>query len=68
MIMATARKKTTVIDDGRRQNSGRPPLSPDGSVTMNIRMTPAQRAKLDALGGAQWIRERIDRAKEPVEA
>jgi hypothetical protein len=28
-------------------------------------MTPAQREKLERLGGAKWIRERIERAKEP---
>jgi len=27
--------------------------------------TPEQRAKLDALGGGAWLRERIDRARAP---
>lgn len=42
---------------------GRPPLSPDGSVRFDMRLSPEQRAKLEQLGGAQWIRERIDKAK-----
>ena len=32
-----------------------------------IRMTDAQAAKLDRLGGGQWIRDRIDKAKDPAE-
>ena len=28
---------------------------------------PEQRAKLDALGGANWLRERIERAKLPAQ-
>lgn len=35
------------------------------TVTVSLRMTPAQREKLDRLGGAKWVRDRIDRAKEP---
>ena len=31
---------------------------------VRFRCTKAQREKLDRLGGAQWIRDRIDRAKE----
>lgn len=34
-------------------------------VTVSLRMTPAQREKLSRLGGAGWVRDRIDRAKEP---
>jgi hypothetical protein len=30
-------------------------------------MTDRQRIKLDRLGGAPWVRERIDRAREPKE-
>lgn len=47
---------------------GRPPK---GTATMTgqplqIRLTAEQRAKLDALGGAEWVRQRIDRAKAPI--
>ncbi|HWH74949.1 MAG TPA: hypothetical protein VNV16_11875 [Methylibium sp.] len=31
---------------------------------VEIRLTPAQREKLDRLGGAQWLRERIEKARE----
>jgi hypothetical protein len=44
---------------------GRPPLPDDKRQTerVEIRMTAAQRAKLDALGGASWLRQQIDKAK-----
>ena len=29
-------------------------------------LTPEQRAKLKRLGGAEWVRGQIDKAKEPV--
>ena len=32
-------------------------------VNMNIRMLPAQKVKLSALGGGKWVRGKIDRAK-----
>jgi len=36
------------------------------TVTMSIRVTVPQREKLERLGGAAWVREKIDRAKEPT--
>ena len=33
------------------------------TVTVSIRMAVSQRAKLKLLGGAEWIRQRIERAK-----
>jgi hypothetical protein len=30
-------------------------------------VTPHQREKLARLGGAPWVRERIDKAREPAE-
>ncbi len=45
-----------------RPLKGRSPL---GSPLM-IRLSAEQRAKLDALGGADWLRERIDRARAPT--
>lgn len=45
---------------------GRPPVDPGTpTVTVSLRMTQAQRDKLAALGGAPWVRERIDRARDP---
>ena len=32
-------------------------------MTLSIRLTTAQRAKLETLGGAAWVRERIDNVK-----
>ncbi|MES2248617.1 MAG: hypothetical protein V4645_15150 [Pseudomonadota bacterium] len=45
---------------------GRPPIE-DGAKTVpvSIRMTIPQREKLTKLGGPAWVRERIDKAKEP---
>lgn len=47
---------------------GRPRL-PDGEVMVPVmvKMKPAQKDKLQRLGGAPWVRDRIDRAKEPKE-
>lgn len=47
---------------GARKGAGRPRVS---SGTYNIRITPLQRACIEALGGAAWIRAQIDQhAKE----
>lgn len=35
----------------------------DETVTVALRMGMTQRAKLGLLGGAKWVRARIDRAK-----
>lgn len=35
------------------------------TVPVTIRMTPEQKGKLARLGGPPWVRERIDKAKEP---
>lgn len=51
---------------GPNRGQGRPPVKPgEETVTVSLRMTPAQREKLERLGGAKWVRDRIDRAKEP---
>ena len=34
---------------------------------VTVKMTDRQREKLGRLGGALWVRERIDKAKEPKE-
>lgn len=53
---------------GARPGSGRKPIA-EGSVTVpvTIKLTPPQRDKLKLLGGAPWVREKIDKAKEPKE-
>lgn len=59
-------KKNTHGGPGRGQ--GRKPLQ-EGQTTVvaHIRMTEPQKDKLDRLGGPKWVRERIDKAKEPKE-
>ena len=43
---------------------GRQPIPPEQrTVVGSVRMTAAQWQKFSALGGAAWLRERIDRAK-----
>lgn len=48
---------------GANRGQGRKPLSPDSnSVIATLRMTPEQQVKLNSLGGALWVREKIDQA------
>jgi len=44
---------------------GRPPVPADqqARVPYNVRLTPAQREKVERLGGAAWIRAQIEKAK-----
>ncbi len=47
-------------------SAGRKPLQHGvETVTLSVRLTPAQRMKVAALGGAAWLRRQIDRAKPP---
>lgn len=45
---------------------GRPAMPPEQRQTERVEMrcTKAQREKLERLGGVQWLRDRIDRARE----
>lgn len=45
---------------------GRPPVPADqqARIPYNVRLTPAQREKVDRLGGAAWIRAQIEKARE----
>lgn len=53
---------------GIREGGGRPPLKPgEKSVPLMIRLTESQKEKLQKLGGAPWVRDRIDKAKLPKE-
>ena len=50
---------------GPGRGQGRNPVKQgEETVTVSLRMTPAQRAKLARLGGAEWVRARIDKARE----
>jgi hypothetical protein len=51
---------------GPGRGQGRKPLQTgEDTVTVSLRLTPAQREKLDALGGARWIRQKIDAETVP---
>jgi len=48
---------------------GRPAIKEgQETVPITVRVTRPQSEKLQRLGGAKWIRARIDAAKEPGEA
>ena len=50
---------------GPGRGQGRKPVKPgEETVTVSLRMTTAQRDKLARLGGAEWVRQRIDKARE----
>ncbi len=51
---------------GPGRGQGRKPVKQgEETVTLSLRVTVAQREKLARLGGAEWVRGKIDRAKEP---
>jgi len=50
---------------GAGRNQGRKPVKAgELTVTVSLRMTEAQRAKLARIGGAEWVRAAIDRARD----
>ena len=53
---------------GARDGAGRKPkvAGAPATATVSIKVSEEQNAKLQRLGGAPWVRERIDLAKEPV--
>ena len=56
----------TLKRGGPGRGQGRKPLKEgQETVTLSVRLTVAQREKLERLGGAAWLRDRIDKAKEP---
>lgn len=60
--MAKAKKKHEDEPRGR----GRPALDAgEPTVPVTVRMTGPQKGKLVRLGGAAWVRQRIDKAREP---
>ena len=54
---------------GARPGSGRKPKIAGAPATMpvTIKLSEVQKDKLVRLGGAPWVRDRIDKAKEPKE-
>lgn len=61
-----AGRKAVENRGGAGRGQGRKPL-PDGEAAqvVSIRLTRAQKDKLEKLGGAAWVREKISRAKVP---
>ncbi len=50
---------------GPGRGQGRKPVAEgQQTVTVSLRMTAAQRDKLARIGGAEWVRLRIDKARE----
>jgi hypothetical protein len=46
------------------RGQGRKPLPPDQKAVVGaVRLTPGQWEKFRALGGAAWLRDRIEKAK-----
>jgi hypothetical protein len=55
-----------VTADKPARRPGRQALPPEQKTLVgSVRLTAAQWAKFAALGGAAWLREKIDRAKMP---
>lgn len=54
---------------GPGRGQGRKPLSEGEALQpVSIKMSAQQREKLMRLGGAPWVRARIDKAREPESA
>lgn len=52
---------------GARPGAGRTPITKGlPSVVLTARVSPEQLDKFRRLGGAAWLRQRIDRAKGPA--
>lgn len=50
---------------GPGRGQGRKPVKlGEETVTVSLRMAASQRDKLARLGGAGWVRQRIDKARE----
>lgn len=67
LIAADAPKDKTVAEffEILPPARGRPKIADDQKLTkaFNLRLTPAQLAKVQDLGGADWLRARIDKAR-----
>lgn len=62
------KKKRTDARGGFREGAGRKPNADVAATAMiNIRGTPEQKMKFHAIGGAEWFRRALARAKWPTE-
>ena len=66
--MAQNKQKPPATEPAEKRPRGRPQVSPEKarSATIRVRVTPAQAQKFEELGGADWIRAKIDRTKVPA--
>lgn len=57
------RLESTVSDKPKHPaQRGRPPIKNPASERFELRLTKVQRAKLEKLGGAAWLKSKIDAA------
>lgn len=63
----TEEKKLTGRGGPGRGQGRKPLLGDEPMVGITVKVSVAQRDKLGRLGGAPWVRDRIDKAKEPKE-
>ena len=52
------------MSGGKREGSGRKALDPQGTIVTTVRLTAEQRVTLEMLGGAQWLREQLQKIIE----
>ena len=58
--------KKLVGRGGAGRGQGRKPLVPGEAMEpVTLKMLPAQKEKLKRLGGAPWVRQKIDQENEP---
>lgn len=57
---------------GKRENAGRPPVENPRNIPYQLRLTKDEREKLDRVAAAagmapsDWLRDRINKAKDPM--
>lgn len=49
------------------RGAGRKPSQGESMKSRTFRMTDAQHEKCERLGGADWVRRKIDAAKDPAD-
>lgn len=66
--MRSAALKKAGQEASEPRQRGRPPVPADRALTGRVRarVTPAQEAKFESLGGSAWLRRQIDRARIPI--
>lgn len=72
MSTAQAQQEAESTRGGKRKGAGRPPEENPRNVAYPLRLTKAEREKLDRVAAAagmapaDWLRDRIQRAKDPL--